>query len=37
MIEPCWYYLKWVTTKKGAPKNRAEAEQFWQRAWDELE
>jgi hypothetical protein len=37
MIEPCWYYLKRVTTKKGAPKNRAEAEQSWQQAWDGLE
>ena len=37
MIEPCWYYLKRATTKKGAPKNRAEAERVWQKAWDELE
>jgi hypothetical protein len=37
MIEPCWYYLKRVTTKKGAPKNRAEAERAWRQAWGELE
>jgi len=36
MIEPAWMYLKRVTTKKGAPKTRAEAEQVWRKAWEEL-
>jgi hypothetical protein len=29
IIEPCWYYLKWVTIKKGALKNRVEVERAW--------
>ena len=37
MIEPAWPHLKRVTTRKGAPKNRAEAEIAWKNAWDELE
>lgn len=37
MIEPCWAYLKRVTTRKRALRNRVEAEQAWQKAWDELE
>jgi transposase len=37
MIEPAWPHLKRVTTKKGAPKNRAEAEIAWTNAWAELE
>lgn len=35
-IEPCWGYLKRKTTKKGAPKNRAEAIKVWGAAWKEL-
>jgi len=37
MIEPAWLYLKRVTTRKGAPKTRAEAERAWRKAWEELE
>ena len=37
MIEPAWAYLKRVTTRKGAPKTRAEAERAWRKAWEELE
>jgi hypothetical protein len=37
MIEPVWPHLKRITIKKGAPKNRAEAERAWRDAWAELE
>ena len=37
MIEPCWPHMKRITTKKGAPKNRADAERAWKNAWDEIE
>jgi hypothetical protein len=37
MIEQCWPYLKRQTTKKGAPKSKAEAEAVWRKAWDDLE
>jgi hypothetical protein len=37
MIEPAWAHLKRVTTRKGAPKTRAEAERVWKQAWEELE
>ena len=37
MIEPAWADVKRVTTQKGAPKTRAEAERAWRRAWEELE
>ena len=37
IIEPAWPYLKRVTTKKGAPKNRSEAEIAWTTTWAELE
>ena len=37
MIEPAWPHLKRTTTKRGGPKNRAEAERFWSHAWNELE
>lgn len=37
MIEPCWPHLKRVTTKKGAPKSKKEAEQVWVQAWDDLD
>ena len=29
MIEPCWAWMKRETTKKGAPKSRAEAIRVW--------
>ncbi|KFA70391.1 hypothetical protein S40285_07808 [Stachybotrys chlorohalonatus IBT 40285] len=32
MIEPAWWYLKRVTTKLGAPKNRTEAIRVWKEA-----
>lgn len=35
-IEAAWPYLKRETTKKGAPKNRSEAQQAWQKAWYEI-
>lgn len=35
-IEPAWPWLKRYTTKKGAPKNRADAIQAWEKAWEEL-
>lgn len=35
-IEPAWPWLKRFTTKKGAPKNRAEALRIWQQAWNLL-
>ncbi|KAF1985386.1 hypothetical protein K402DRAFT_394729, partial [Aulographum hederae CBS 113979] len=28
-IEPCWFWMKRWTTKKGAPKSRAEAIRAW--------
>lgn len=31
-IEPAWPWLKRRTTKKGAPKNRSEANQAWEQA-----
>ncbi|KAK4119761.1 hypothetical protein N657DRAFT_536599, partial [Parathielavia appendiculata] len=37
MIEPCWPYLKRVTTKKGAPKSKKEAQQVWEEAWEDLD
>lgn len=35
-IEPCWPWMKRYTTKKGAPKNRAEAIRAWESCWKEL-
>ena len=35
MIEPCWMFMKRETTKKGAPKSRAEAIRAWERCWKE--
>jgi hypothetical protein len=35
-IEPAWPYLKRETTKKGAPRSRAEAIRKWEAAWKEL-
>lgn len=36
IIEPCWPYFKRVTTKKEAPAKRADMENLWLKAWDEL-
>jgi len=35
-IEPCWPWMKRQTTKKGAPKSRAEAIRAWEKCWEEL-
>jgi hypothetical protein len=35
-IEPCWFYMKRETTKKGAPQSRAEATRAWEKCWAEL-
>jgi hypothetical protein len=35
-IEPCWFWMKRFTTKKGAPKSRAQAIRAWEQCWDEL-
>jgi len=35
-IEPCWFWMKRETTKKGAPKSRAEAIRAWERCWRSL-
>ena len=37
MIEPCWAYLKRVTTRKGRLKSRGEAEKAWITAWKDLQ
>jgi transposase len=36
MIEPCWPWMKRETTKKGAPKTRAEAIRVWENCWKSL-
>lgn len=33
MIEPCWFWMKKETTKKGAPQNRATAIKVWEECW----
>lgn len=35
MIEPCWPWMKRRTTRKGAPKSRAEGIKAWEAAWNE--
>lgn len=35
-IEPCWPWMKRYTTKKGAPKSRAEAIRVWEQCWRDL-
>jgi hypothetical protein len=37
MIEPAWPHLKQITTRKGAPTSRSEAEYVWTEAWHKLE
>jgi len=34
-IEPVWFDLKRITTKKGAPETRKAAEEAWLTAWEE--
>lgn len=36
MIEPAWLHIKRLTTKKGAPVTRADAEVRWKQAWKDL-
>ena len=35
-IEPAWFWMKRMTTKKGIPKSRAEASQRWPKQWKDL-
>jgi hypothetical protein len=35
-IEPCWFWMKQATTKKGAPKSRQQAIEAWTKCWNEL-
>ncbi|KAK5997488.1 hypothetical protein PT974_02851 [Cladobotryum mycophilum] len=35
-IEPAWPWIKRRTTRKGAPKSRAEAIKVWEAAWEEM-
>lgn len=35
-IEPCWFYMKKETTKKGAPQSRADAARAWERCWRDI-
>ena len=35
-IEACWPYMKRATTRRGAPKSRAEAVRVWEQEWDNL-
>ncbi|EOA85997.1 uncharacterized protein SETTUDRAFT_112450, partial [Exserohilum turcica Et28A] len=35
-IEPCWFYMKRETTKKGAPQSRTEATRIWLNCWRDL-
>ena len=37
MIEPCWPFMKHITTRKGAPTNRKMAEVEWVKCWDNME
>lgn len=32
-IEPCWFWMKRETTKKGAPKSRADGIRKWEYCW----
>ena len=36
-IEPCWWYMKLKTTKKGASTSRKELEKKWLDYWGKLE
>ena len=35
-IEPCWFYMKRKTTRKGAPKSRTEGIKTWIGSWQEV-
>ena len=36
MIEPCWFYIKVETTKKGAITSDVELYAAWVKCWEEL-
>ena len=36
MIEPCWYWMKKQTTKKGIATSKADLEAQWRKCWKEL-
>jgi hypothetical protein len=36
MIEPCWFYIKVETTKKGAIHSDEELRAAWVKCWEEL-
>ena len=36
MIEPCWFWLKVVTSKYGAPTTKEDAAKRWIEAWQQL-
>jgi transposase len=36
MIEPCWGWMKRMTTRKGAPGDRKTAEKVWSKCWKRL-
>jgi hypothetical protein len=35
-IEPCWPFLKRLTTIRGAPRNKKTGKAIWIKAWNEL-
>lgn len=35
-IEPCWFWIKKQTTRKGAPATKAAAQKAWEKAWRDL-
>jgi transposase len=37
MIEPAWFHLKKITTRRRALNTRTEATAAWIQAWEELE
>jgi hypothetical protein len=36
-IEPAWPHLKRTTTKKGAPKSKAQGDRRWRQSWKDME
>ena len=37
MIEPCWFWMKRETTKKGGATSQAEMEKRWKKCWADLD
>src|SRR5271170_6656925 len=35
-IEPCWWWMKWRTTGRGAPQTRKEMVKAWRQSWKDL-